>query len=100
MGTIELRSIPAGTIARGKIAEDGGFEVSTFRAGDGAVAGKHQVVIQQLIITEHLDYKAHNHGRRVPRKFADYTTSGLELEVEAIDVNHATISIVGQDKSP
>ena len=34
-------------MARGKIREDGTFELSTFADGDGAVVGKHRVLVSR-----------------------------------------------------
>lgn len=70
----------------------GNFEVQTFDPGDGLTAGKHRVSIQK---TEMVDSSG-NVVREVkdegtdlkekhflPEKYADFTTSGLEVEIKA-----------------
>ncbi len=91
LGTIEFRSLEQMRSARGEIAKDGTFTLSTWEPNDGAVAGKHHVIVQQLIITEDLSFKSHDHGPRVMPKYGDYSTSGLEATVEAKDRNDVTI---------
>ncbi len=93
IGSVEFRiAVPAESnaepgswmIARGKISEEGTFQLTTFEPNDGAIQGTHQVTVHQLVITEDLGFKAHGHGRRVSPKYADYATSGLTATVEAV----------------
>lgn len=73
--------------ARGAIGRDGQFTVSTFREGDGAVAGKHKVIITQNVaspltarIRQEID---HDHGMLIASEYNDYRTSKLECEILA-----------------
>lgn len=73
--------------ARGKIGRDGTFTVGTFKEGDGAVAGKHQIVVMQHI-TSPLTARAltdgevqHDHGKLLNQAYYDYRTSDLKCEV-------------------
>jgi hypothetical protein len=93
LGTIEFRSLDHLVSARGKIEKDGAFKLSTWEPDDGAVAGKHQVIVQQLIITEDLSFAAHGHGPRVNPRYGDYATSGLEVFVEAVEKNEVTVTL-------
>ena len=93
LGTIEFRSLEHLVSARGKLEKDGTFQLSTWEPEDGAVAGKHQVIVQQLIITEDLSFAAHGHGPRVNPRYGDYATSGLEVTVEPIEKNEITITL-------
>ncbi len=83
VGLIEFRSADR-TIARGKIESDGSYSLTTFEPNDGALEGEHQVVIQQMIITEDLSFSSHNHGKRVPQFYADYSSSPLRAEVTKV----------------
>ncbi len=93
LGTVEFRESKNGTIARGKIATDGTFRLTTFKAGDGAIKGTHKVIVQQLIITEDRSYQEHNHGRRVPRKYADYSTTSLEVVIKPETENTVDLTL-------
>ena len=61
------------------------FEVGTFTDNDGAVAGKHKVIILQVTgnyLTEQLsDDIKHEHGDLISSTYFDYRTSGLECEI-------------------
>jgi len=81
-GVVICESVPAEKqrtfCARAVIQADGTFRLSTFSDGDGAVAGKHRVLI-----------KAQRGGDRdhigppvIDPRFEAFETSGLELIVE------------------
>lgn len=78
--------------ARGTIAADGTFRLSTFEEGDGAVAGKHQVLVRaKRDADDYLKWGV------VPRpvidpRFEHYETSGLEFTV-AEGENDFTIDV-------
>lgn len=93
-GTVEFRldAETERTVARGKIATDGSFTLSTFTPGDGALPGKHQVIVQQMIIAEGFA-AGHQHGPRVPAKYAEYDKSGLSAEVKATPANAIEIKL-------
>lgn len=93
LGTIEFRSLDHLVSARGKIEKDGSFKLSTWEPDDGAVEGKHQVIVQQLIITEDLSFAAHGHGPRVNPRYGDYATSGLEVVVQPVEKNEVTVTL-------
>lgn len=68
--------------ARGEIDAEGNFELSTFELGDGAVAGRHQVVVAAPTRS---DRGESPDGPPTPApldtKFSSYETSGLEFVV-------------------
>jgi hypothetical protein len=95
VGTVEFRSQSDGRIAKGKIDEQGRFQLSTFGNNDGAVGGEHQVVVVQhfdprvwtakeisnpALSPGHAEH-AHEAGL-VHRRYADYKTSGLNAVVK------------------
>lgn len=86
-GFIELQSDEHRVNARGTIARDGSFQLTTFDPNDGAVAGSHRAVIVQFLAQENLPAIPHDHGKPVSLKHADYATSGLTFEVEPGQTN-------------
>jgi hypothetical protein len=52
IGSIEFRS-DTGQIARGRIDAQGAFSLGTFADDDGAVAGRHRVVVVQTLRPDH-----------------------------------------------
>lgn len=83
--------------AHGKIQEDGTFKVGTYDIDDGAVAGKHKVIILQRT-RNHLSAKIegrinHDHGDLMDTRYYDYRTSKLEATVEPIERNEITLTV-------
>ena len=94
MGSVEFRSEgnESRVIARGKIKPDGSFSLSTFTINDGAIAGTHDVIVQQMIIAEGFG-KSHEHGPRVPAVYSDYASSGLSAVVKKTEDNFVTLMV-------
>ena len=78
-GSVVLQTTIDGQIisARGMASTDGKFELSTFKAGDGVVAGEHQVAVSPLPAAE----GAKPARPPVPSKYWDFTSSGLQTTV-------------------
>jgi hypothetical protein len=68
--------------ARGDIQADGSYELSTYRAGDGARPGKYRVLIAPRVDPEEID-APHPTPPAFDKRYTDFRTSGLELEVKA-----------------
>ncbi|MCC9655899.1 carboxypeptidase-like regulatory domain-containing protein [Rhodopirellula halodulae] len=84
-GSVEFRSLDDGSRYASKITSRGTFRLSD---EDGRVhlpPGDYEVVVVQVVLTEDLAAEAHEHGRTVPRGYADYYTSGLTVTREAND---------------
>ena len=92
-GTIELESVSFGTTANGRIQHDGSFVLGTYAAEDGAAAGKHQVIIVQIIVADGSITHTQDHGQPVPVRFGSYDTSPLSVEVKAEPANHLVITL-------
>lgn len=97
-GTVELKSREHSIQARGVIGTDGQFVLSTYRDGDGAIAGTHDCVVVQMVIVE--DLKERNHGVYgvVNPRFASYHTSGLTCTIEPKHGNEITLTVEGVGK--
>ncbi len=95
-GSVEFRLDSASdsqrTVARGKINPDGSFSLSTFEPGDGALPGIYKVIVQQMVIAEGFK-KGHQHGPRVPSRYAEYGNSGLTAEVKPEPKNMIEIKL-------
>ena len=81
-GSIEFRDQTDRTTYAGKINRDGRFWLFDQDGAPGIPAGQYDVVVVQIVLTEDLALSDHTHGRTVPRKYADYFTSGLTATVE------------------
>ena len=92
-GLIELRSIEHGLNARGQIARDGSFVLGTYEAADGAVAGKHAAIVMQFLASDSGPEIEHDHGDPVDIKFADYTTSPLQFEIQPGEANVLSVQV-------
>ena len=92
MGTIETKSREMGINARGKIASDGSFTLTTFKPDDGAVAGVHDCVVVQLVIAEDLPKTGGTFGVVDP-KHNSYFTSGLSIDVNPEGPNEFRLEV-------
>ena len=92
-GVIELKSLEHDLNARGNIARDGSFTLGTYTDNDGAVAGKHQAIVMQFLASDSGPEIQHEHGDPVDPRFADYTTSALEFEIQPTSVNRLEVQV-------
>lgn len=92
-GSIELKSLQHGVQARGDIASDGSFQLTTYEKNDGAVEGVHQCVVVQLVMVEELaNFKPSTEGVVDPR-FGSYSTSDLECRISNSDDNRIKLTV-------
>ena len=82
-----FRSGEGNLIARGRVLEDGSFQLTTFDKHDGAVAGVHQV---QVMPFRNSDGSL---GIPVHPKYLQYRTSELQFEVGPDEDNHFDIVV-------
>ncbi|TWT94731.1 carboxypeptidase regulatory-like domain-containing protein [Stieleria varia] len=80
-GSIEFRSLSDKQRYASRIAIDGSFHPANQDEEIGLPAGSYEIVVVQIVMTEDLAKEAHSHGNTVPRRYADYYTSGLEIEI-------------------
>lgn len=97
VGTIETKSVKHSAQARGSIATDGTFELTTYTQGDGAVAGDHLCVVVQFIPTEDIpNYRPSIMGV-VHRKHSSYSTSELGFTVSSKGENKIRLVVQGAE---
>ena len=95
VGTIETKSLLYDAQATASIQRDGSFVFTTYKEGDGAVAGAHKCVVVQFIQAENiLNYKPSTLGVVNP-KHASYATSNLKIEVSVDKPNEFVIQVEG-----
>jgi hypothetical protein len=86
-GVVEFRSLqgtPA-VVARGEIGQDGKFSLTTFKPGDGAIAGEHQVMVSPAMPRDTDDLPPAERLRvmqGIDPKFTSYQSSGLQFIVK------------------
>src|SRR5689334_5976046 len=67
--------------ARGSIRSNGSYELSTFRPGDGALAGKYRVLVAPKVDPNAVDLPSG--PPPFDPRYANFDTSGLEYQVGA-----------------
>ncbi len=96
-GSVEFRSLRDEQRYSSRIAPDGSFQPANQDGEIGLPAGSYEMVVVQIVLTEDLAKEAHAHGNTVPRRYADYYTSGLKVEISP-DQN-GPVEIVIQQES-
>lgn len=81
-GRIEIRHAESRRRGMGTIDEEGRFRLAEMDGGHRFDPGEYDAIVVQMIVTEDLAFEDHGHGRMVPRRFADYDTSGLAVTVD------------------
>ena len=92
-GSIEFRRKDDRARFASRIGEDGSFQPADQDGRVGLPPGAYEVVVVQIVLTEDLAQAAHTHGKTVPRHYADYFTSGLEVDVAEGDTAPLTITV-------
>lgn len=92
-GVVELESLDTKLSAAGTIREDGSFVLGTYKSDDGACAGRHRVIVVQLIINDGTVKHSKNHGHPVDPLYASYATSPLTAIVKERDDNTLKLTV-------
>lgn len=83
--------------AEGRFDESGRFDaLTTFRAGDGAVAGTHAVIVMPDIPDDKGEMSQREYeqaSRPIDRRFKGFKTSGLQFTVKADQPNEFKIEV-------
>lgn len=77
--------------ARGAIQDDGSFQLKT-RDQDGAIAGKHQIIVMPVRVDAVSKDTVIPPNPLDPR-FSSYTTSGLSFTVQAQEQNECVLTV-------
>jgi len=92
--------------ASGKSDSSGRFTLMTYQAGDGAVAGKHQVIVIKAEVEggdpSYYDTSSPNYGKTppktttrylVPQKYSTFEKSGLSADISESGKNHVALEL-------
>ena len=90
-GSIEFRRLSDQMRFASRISPQGMFQPTSQEEVVGLPAGAYEVVVVQIVLTEVLALEAHSHGNTVPRRYADYYTSGLKIEIAPDQVEQIEI---------
>ena len=94
-GTVEFEALDyeMPIMATSEIAADGSFDLGTFDVDDGAIQGRHRVVV---VSSHEIGTGAERPGlieqSKLHPRFSDFNTSGLEFEVKP-GKNEFTITV-------
>ena len=92
-GSIEFRNITDGMCFASRVNNRGVFHPADRNGIIGLPVGTYEVVVVQIVLTEDLAKRDHSHGHTVPRRYADYSTSGLSVTVTADQTKPIEIAI-------
>jgi hypothetical protein len=119
-----LGPVGEGYAGQGTTAADGRATLTTFRSGDGAVAGQYRVLVSWEEVRRNpavtipdptVDLEAHRaaleaanraglttHLRRqlLPQRYVSFDTSGLDAEIQRGVVNEVVLELSSQATSP
>lgn len=93
-GSIEFRSLGDKSLYASRIGQGGTFTLVDAEGQPRCPAGEYEVVVVQIVLTEDLAAEDHSHGTTVPRKYADYYTSGLRVTRAEADMTPIEITLV------
>ena len=97
-GSVELRRLSDKERFSSRIAPDGTFRPADKDSNVGLPPGNYDAVVVQIVLTEDLAAEDHTHGRTVPRRYADYYTSDLKVQVNPDQVAPVMI-VIKSDES-
>ncbi|TWU58755.1 hypothetical protein Poly51_15350 [Rubripirellula tenax] len=92
-GSVEFRSLTDGSRYASRIGSDGGFLLTDQDGEPRCPSGEYEAVVVQIVLTEDLAADEHQHGRTVPRKYADYYTSGLRITHDDTDATPLLVTL-------
>ncbi len=81
-----------GLSARGAIGEDGTFALGTYEQDDGAIAGRHMVMIDPPV-PQNFNPDAGPAPKVIHDRYRQHHTSGLELTVAEDEPNEVTLEV-------
>jgi len=102
-GIVRYSPKQSGTAAReatARIQPDGSFEMTTFKKGDGVVAGEYNITVSAysspVLTREQTEAGVRGTGRKlmIPEKYLEAATSGLSDQVDADHSGFTRIELV------
>lgn len=96
---VTLHSRAHNLAASGKSDRDGMFTLTTWRTGDGAVAGEHAVSIETIVITGYTQDGLPIEVNDMPPRYQNPETSGLTATINDIGSNLLSFEVCGPQKT-
>ena len=121
---VMLGPVGKGYASQGTTAADGKVTLTTFRPGDGAVAGRYKVLVSSEEVRDNpalkfpdpaIDREAYDLAKHkaaaaglafylrrqlLPERYVSFDTSGLEAEIRQGSVNEVVLELSSQATSP
>jgi len=121
---VMLGPVGKGYASQGTTAADGKATLTTFRPGDGAVAGRYKVLVSSEEVRDNpalkfpdpaIDREAYDLARHkaaaagltyylvrqlLPQRYVSFDTSGLEAEIRRGSVNEVVLDLSSEAASP
>ncbi len=95
---VTLHSKAHSLAASGRADADGAFTLTTWRLGDGAVAGEHAVSIESIVITGYTVDGLPIEVNDMPPKYQNPETSGLTAVISDVSSNVLSFEVTGPKK--
>ena len=95
-GSIEFRRRSDKVRFASRIDPQGMFQPVSPDGDIGLPAGAYDVVVVQIVLTEDLALEAHTHGNTVPRRYADYYTSDIKVDIARNQTKRIEIVVAAQ----
>jgi len=92
---VTLQSQSHNLAASGKTDAKGQFTLTTWRTGDGAVAGEHAVSIENVVIPGYTSDGLPIEINVMPQTYQDPKTSGLNATIKTTGPNVLSFEVVG-----
>ena len=92
-GSVEFRNRSTRERFTSRIESDGSFAPISGEGILGLPPGDYEIVVVQIVLTEDLAKEDHVHGNTVPRRYADYYTSDLQISVATGELDPIQIVI-------
>jgi len=98
--TVALQSRTHNLTASGKTDRDGMFTLTTWRPGDGAVAGEHAVTITTIVSMGRTPEGLPIEENDMPPKYSDPEKSGLTTTISEKGKNVLAFEVIGPPQIP
>lgn len=92
---VSLSSKSENLASSGFTDEEGNFTLTTWRVGDGAVAGEHAVAVQKIVVVGHAADGSPIEANCMPPKYGNPETSGLKATIVEQGPNELSFEVIG-----
>ena len=97
---VTLQSLSHNVAASGRTNDEGEFALTTWRQGDGAVAGDHKVTVATTVIAGYTSEGSVIEVNAMPPKYEKPDTSGLTATINEKGKNVLSFAVEGPRRGP